>query len=517
MKERNKHGWLPLSKINARTVIPFSGIPEDPGRHCPMHTALSLIRNISGVSTLVVGSAECGYYSRYVMTDQKGRNGELHYVYELDAGEVVFGCRKGLLEALKEMDREGAEIIMLILTCVPALIGEDMEAVIKELEGKISAKLFFVDGAHFKYNGYYPGFLDTYSGLGLLYKEAALKEEANKGERNVNLLGALLGKEGNALKECLQEAGCNLLEVNLQTIVKAAEKINKGTLNVLLDANQSLLSEKLHKPEILLCKSFEAEAIRTAYQKLFDQLEIEREDQNFLHSSYQALKEKEKQAKEVLKGIPFIMTSQELLALPTAAYLSELGMEPKLLSVENLYETDLPWKEDILKHGNDPYLVTITENNNIGHWARDYNLFSIGHCLHIPKERVLFNPAVHRIFSLTGYERSIALLDRLLELAENMEEVPVKLQNNSKQLATDKAAVELQRPEQGSAEKAAVKQQRAEQESAEKAIVELQRVEQGSAEKAAVELLRAEQETTEKTTIKLKRSEQKVLKQPDNI
>jgi len=442
MKERNKHGWLPLSKINARTVIPFSGIPEDPGRHCPMHTALSLTRNINGVSTLVVGSAECGYYSRYVMTDQRGRNGELHYVYELDAGEVVFGCRKGLLEALKEMNREGAEIIMLILTCVPALIGEDMEAVIKELEGKITAKLFFVDGAHFKYNGYYPGFLDTYSGLGLLYKKATPKEEeTNNCERNVNLLGALLGKEGLALKSCLQEAGCNLLEVNPKTIVKAAEQICKGTLNVLLDANQSLLSEKLNMPEIISCKSFGAEAIRADYQNLFKQLDIENNGQEFLHSSYLVLKEKEKQAKEVLKGISFIMTSQELLALPVAAYLSELGMEPKLLSVENLYEKDIPWKDDILKHGYDPYLVTITENNNIGLWAVDYKLLSIGHCLHIPEARLLINPTVQRIFSLTGYERSIALLDRLMDLAKDMVEVPVKLQINSgQQLATKKRA-----------------------------------------------------------------------------
>jgi nitrogenase molybdenum-iron protein alpha/beta subunit len=441
MKDRNKHGWLPLSKINARTVVPFSGIPEDPGRHCPMHTALSLTRNMSGVSTLVIGSAECGYYSRYVMTEQRGRNGELHYVYELDAGEVVFGCRKGLLEALKEMDSEGAEIIMLILTCVPALIGEDMEAVIKELEGKISAKLFFVDGAHFKYNGYYPGFLDTYSGLGLLYKDTALKaDEIKNSERNVNILGALMGKEGAALKNYLQEDGCNLLEVNLKTIVKAAEKICNGTLNVLLDANQSLLSEKLNKPEIPFCKSFGAKAVRADYQKLFKQLDMENTEQEFLYASYLELKEKEVQAKEILKGIPFIMTSQELLALPAAAYLSELGMEPKLLSIENLYEKDIPWKEDILKHGKDPYLVTITENNNIGHWARDYELLSIGHCLHIPKARVLMNSAVHRIFSLTGYERSIMLLDQLMKLAENMEEVQVFEQPILEQLNTEQPA-----------------------------------------------------------------------------
>lgn len=493
MKERNKHGWLPLSKINARTVIPFSGIPEDPGRHCPMHTALSLTRNINGVSTLVVGSAECGYYSRYVMTDQRGRNGELHYVYELDAGEVVFGCRKGLLEALKEMDREGAEIIMLILTCVPALIGEDMEAVIKELEGKITAKLFFVDGAHFKYNGYYPGFLDTYSGLGLLYKKAAPKEEeTNNSERNVNLLGVLLGKEGLALKSCLQEAGCNLLEVNLKTIVKAAEQICKGTLNVLLDANQSLLSEKLNMPEIISCKSFGAEAIRADYQNLFKQLDIENNGQEFLHSSFLALKEKEKQAKEVLKGISFIMTSQELLALPVAAYLSELGMEPKLLSVENLYEKDIPWKEDILKHGYDPYLVTITENNNIGLWAVDYNLLSIGYCLHIPEARLLLNPTVQRIFSLTGYERSIVLLDRLMELAKDMVEPPVKLQINSGQQVAEVSADE---------------QLRKEQQAAEKPVVELQRAEKRGAEVSAVELLRVEQQ----------RSEPQALEQPENV
>lgn len=70
-----------------------------PGNHCPMHTALSLGARIEGLSTLVIGTAECGYYSRNVPFSSPYADQGIHWTYLLGDREVVFGCREGLREA----------------------------------------------------------------------------------------------------------------------------------------------------------------------------------------------------------------------------------------------------------------------------------------------------------------------------------------------------------------------------------------------------------------------------------
>lgn len=438
MADKCEYGWLPLSKAGPRSKIPLSGIPGEPGRHCPMHTALALAKQLGDISTLVVGTAECGYYSRYVMTEPVGRNQELHYVYELDANEVVFGCRTGLIEAIREMDREGAKVILLILTCVPALIGEDMEAVKDELSGEVAAKLFFIDGAHFKYNGYLTGFLDTYDKLGEIYKDS-FRDKAlygNKAEtisndsgrkdqsgRQINFYGSLRGKEAQALKNVLLKAGYDLLEIKVENILDKMERLPEGILSLLQDPNQDQLAKKEKNTRISLCRSFHSEDIRNNYRTLRGLLHLEDETAEEFHiDEYKRLKDKEEKAYRVLKGVPFIITVQELLSIPLAAYLAELGMEPKLLGVESFAEEDCFYQERILKKSYDPYLVTITEEENIKEWGEGYPLVSIGHSEAVPEKKRIKNPQVQRIFALLGYERSMALLDCLMELVAMKEE-----------------------------------------------------------------------------------------------
>lgn len=94
-----------------------------------MHTALSLAVKIRGVSTLIIGTSECGYYSRSVPLSSPYGDEAFHWNYVLDSKEVVFGFRKGLMKAIAEMDKAGARLILLLATCVPELIGEDIESI----------------------------------------------------------------------------------------------------------------------------------------------------------------------------------------------------------------------------------------------------------------------------------------------------------------------------------------------------------------------------------------------------
>jgi hypothetical protein len=95
------------------------------GGWCPMRIACNICEDIGGLSYLLVGMPECAIHSLRMSAMPEGTNGELRWLYVLDANEVVFGCRQGVIDALRVMDEGGAKAILMIATCVTDLIGED--------------------------------------------------------------------------------------------------------------------------------------------------------------------------------------------------------------------------------------------------------------------------------------------------------------------------------------------------------------------------------------------------------
>ncbi|MDF2845992.1 MAG: hypothetical protein K0R00_4418 [Herbinix sp.] len=204
-----------LSLISSNNGIRLSRYSASPGCHCPMHTALATIGRIKGVSSLVVGMPECGFYSRYVMDSPKGEQGELHYTYILDSNEVVFGCRDGLKDALVQMVEEGAKAIVVVMTCIPALIGEDIKEVTQEISSECEAKAVCIDMAHFKRNGYE--------------------------------LGSLSGEEGKELKRILLEHNYECRIFDLGYHIDELTLIKKAKLTIVTSIYYLPLAKELYK------------------------------------------------------------------------------------------------------------------------------------------------------------------------------------------------------------------------------------------------------------------------------
>jgi hypothetical protein len=137
---------------------------------------LALSVAVEGLSTLVVGSGECGSYGHKVVQAHgsalqaeggggaAGRGGggaALHWFYVLDEQEVVFGCREGVTAALEEMSGSGAGAILVISTCVAHVVGEDFDGLLGELEVRLDARLFHVALPHFEGDGPEAGFIKS--------------------------------------------------------------------------------------------------------------------------------------------------------------------------------------------------------------------------------------------------------------------------------------------------------------------------------------------------------------------
>ena len=403
-----------LSEIESNQGIPFSHAAPAVGHHCPMHTALATLQGISGVSTLVVGMPECGFYSRYVMETPKGPNGELHYTYVLDANEVVFGCREGLLKALEEMERDGADAIAVIMTCVPALIGEDIQEITESFGAGHRARATAMDLAHYKRNGYEAGYYETYLALAEFC-------DASKKENMVFLLGGAQSQEGRELCEWLYTGSSSCDIVTIEDVFELSQftKISSSCLNIVTDIHFLPLAKRVEEvydiPYVFLGESYGRDGIQEAYKKIGNALLL-RETPVFSHSQEAA--KLEARVREGLEGSRFLLTANIPDALILIEYLCSISMTPCFLHLEEYQQWMKAWKNKILSYGSNPLTAFLVEDSMTEAGFKKFGFekpgsyrFVIGK--EIGEEIGCLKAGRSFLPPLIGYEKTFALLKLL--------------------------------------------------------------------------------------------------------
>lgn len=405
-----------LSEIESNQGITFSHAAATPGHHCPMHTALAAMRNIRGISSLVLGMPECSFYSRYVMENPVEGTGELHYTYVLDSNEVVFGCREGLIKALEEMERDGAKAIMVIMTCIPALIGEDVKEITETFSLEHNAKAVCIDMAHYKRNGYEAGYYEGYEALGDFCMEKELKPNL------VSILGAQKGKEGEGLKKWLKNNAFELLEIETGFMLEDFLKITSSAFIIVTNIHYLPLANKLKKeyniPFVFLSGAYSVSEITACYETIKEQLQL-KDLPEFV--GINELKELEDNIKSQFAGSRFIIPAiiEDVLLLTN--YLTSLSMKPCVLHIEEYQLWMQEWKKSILHQSVDPYITFVVQQEinqdafeKSGFLEEKGFRFSIGET----SLKEVASMKIERFFltSLFGYERTNALLHSLKHL-----------------------------------------------------------------------------------------------------
>lgn len=413
MKEKRVQ-FNKLSQINSNNGIRLSKYSASPGCHCPMHTALATIGRIKGVSSLVVGMPECGFYSRYVMDSPKGEQGELHYTYILDSNEVVFGCRDGLKDALVQMVEDGAKAIVVVMTCIPALIGEDIKEVTQEISSECEAKVVCIDMAHFKRNGYEAGYYEVFASLNGL-----IKHQAFTTEQMVGVLGSLSGEEGKELKRILIDNNYECRIFDLGYHIEELAQIKKAKLTIVTSLYYLPFAKELYKkyqiPYINLAISYSPDLIWLQYQELFDILNIKIEMEAF--PAYKKLMEFHALESNSFKGVDFTITAILPDTLAVTAYLCSFSMRPTLIHIEEYNEYMKSWRDEILAAGFDPEVTYVVNREDIGERINrnddSVKTLSLGSAGKAEQIRTLEDRSLQSLQRLFGFERSFELVKLL--------------------------------------------------------------------------------------------------------
>ncbi|HEY8805319.1 MAG TPA: nitrogenase vanadium-iron protein, alpha chain [Clostridium sp.] len=149
--EREKHCYVKGPGESINEFLPSSDIPTIPGslseRGCSFCGAKLVIGGaLKDTIQLIHGPIGCAYNTwhtkRYTSDNE---NFQLKYVWSSDMKEqhVIFGGEKKLKQSILEAFREFPEIkrMMIYTTCSTALIGDDIQAVAKDVETELGEEV----------------------------------------------------------------------------------------------------------------------------------------------------------------------------------------------------------------------------------------------------------------------------------------------------------------------------------------------------------------------------------------
>ncbi|SHI14715.1 Nitrogenase molybdenum-iron protein, alpha and beta chains [Sporobacter termitidis DSM 10068] len=404
-----------LSAVRSSAGVKFLTPCAFPGSHCPLHPALALAGNIRGLSSLVIGTPECAVYSRVVLPKAQG---DLHWTYVLDAHEVVFGCRKGLMDTLQKMDQAGAKAVLLLGTCVPDLIGEDIEGLVREMQPRLSARLISVMTGHFKCNSYPSGSWKTLKAIGALMAPREVRP------RVVNVMGRSPDETHipmPPLLRALLERGftlrCLAPGSALEDFLEAPDAAASLVLSPFTDPLAADMEQSFGTPAFRLYDIYDPAEIGALHAAVAQRLGIEWD--NALDDERPALLSLQEQAAKRLGGLRYVCAhTGPLGALPMAAYLAALGMEPLLLHLEEFWPGDKRWTELLNARGYDPPVCHMVNSDSDAPLLEG---LSPALCLgDLPGARVRIPsvPQLSDLYGLCGYERTRSLLERILRVLD---------------------------------------------------------------------------------------------------
>lgn len=332
------------------------------GMHCPLFGCTLLMQQLEKTAVLLLGTEECGFYSKEIL---KVVNREHYleapvYCYALEERDVIFGCEEPVLSLLQAIEtREKPEAVYLVSTCVPELIGMDMEGLARRAREQMQAELFYVDADNFKQNSHIDGMSDMTAAL-------AGKMKPFWGERQgVNLLGGReTGLRGTELGRFLERRHIPIRAVlPSETSLESLQEAPQAQLNLVLDATGCKLArrmEELGVPYVTFGRYASPERILQAYRAMEAALGLEPDpawDQEAART--QAAWDVLRQAPEARKRV--IYGNSPLISFDVCLMLHRLGFELLACFVVSYQDLERELFPAFQASGMNPYMALLTD------------------------------------------------------------------------------------------------------------------------------------------------------------
>ena len=292
----------------------------------------------------MIAPALCAYNARLALSrwEQSSRdieNNLIFFLYEED--DLIHGAGESIRQALIDICQRGTfKVLFVVTSCLPEIVGEDVEAVVRQLRDLVSVPVLLIKTENFT------DMTARLSQANALLSFLDLMEHPREHiQKSVNIIGSSARDfPSSELSSVLQEAGYSINTVfpsgcDLDRLKKAS----RAEYNVLLTRNATLLAEKMQAefciPFYLFDAAYSPQAISDNYAGLgtflgCDLLPSVAARKDGLTDAIQS-------ARDHLEGSSIIISLSNSRVFDMATLLYDVGMYVPLIGFNQLTTTDL--------------------------------------------------------------------------------------------------------------------------------------------------------------------------------
>jgi nitrogenase molybdenum-iron protein alpha chain len=381
---------------------------------CQFTLSLAILNTLRNAVVIMHGPVGCGVCSIGNIGQNKifkqlrdpSSEGLIWLSTNLDEADVIGGGEKKLREAVVYADREfRPETIIVCNSCVPALIGDDIDNILSDLQKETAAAIMPIHCEGFKtklmataYDAVYHGILKKYvrspDRREPLYQTDEEKfRETYRRSRNVNILnvGSMSLPDETELRRLLEGLGLNVTYIPCYAEPEDFQYALETSLNVSIcgthdDYFVGHLKEKYNIPFVVDTIPIGRKNTDRWLLKIAEHFNLVKEAERLIEAENIELNSALEPFREKLKGKKAYLAGGEVRIVATAEILQDLGMEaagfkahhydqfvePVFGALENIDEvsfnvaTNQPFEmSNILKRIKPDVLITHVGGNNI--------------------------------------------------------------------------------------------------------------------------------------------------------
>ncbi len=342
---------------------------------CQFTLSLGIINTLRNAVVIMHGPIGCGYCS--TATTGTGKNfkrlrdpsssGTIWLSSNLDENDVIGGGEEKLKKAVLFADSEyRPEVIVVVSSCVPALIGDDVDGILENLQSETAAKLVACNCEGFKtkimataydaaYNGIMKGITGPYAQWRTLTEnEQERAEREYRISRTVNVfnVGSMSRTDELELLRLLNDIGLNVNFLpcyaepdDFKTSLEAA--LNVSVCGTHDDYYLKYLKEAFGIPYLIDTIPIGKKNVARWLHKVAEFFHLEKEADSLIAMEEAALEEGLAPFREQLKGKRVYIGGGEVRVLATASIAQDLGMEIVGLKGHHVDEFLLPLFETL--------------------------------------------------------------------------------------------------------------------------------------------------------------------------
>lgn len=334
---------IPLSEIVEKCTEPEITAPIFPGLGCGFFTVSLILPSIRRACSVMIAPALCAHNARLMVSHWEHssmdiENNLVFLLYEED--DIIYGASEKIRQALLEIyDRNRPDVLFVVTSCLPEIVGEDIEAVVRQVRTGVPVPVLFVKTENFTTMTARQGQEHTLAALMEL-----MEQPARKLKNTVNIIGANAGEfPATELYRVLEKAGFRInvvfpsrCDLNLLRAAPEAE------FNILMNRNSGILAEQMKKefniPYIRFEQAYAPDSIREKYRELGEFLGVDLVP--FIRQESERLDAAIRAAREKLRGSSIILSMSIGRVFDMALLIGQAGMNIPVIATNELTGDD---------------------------------------------------------------------------------------------------------------------------------------------------------------------------------